>query len=150
MYVCVICGRLWPTRSWRVFIQIMNWETVLSFWKATRNQNDLNKASVTNLLVPVRSLTWKSRDISTMRGVSNSKGEQRRGERREGRKGEFVNTLLPFKSIANIKILIHCDRAVLGTALYNVCDHYNRPLNQLSKLLWQFQRLIRTHWLALH
>lgn len=37
-----------------------------------------------------------SRDVLTSRGVSNSK---RRGEgsHREGRKGEFVNTLLHFK-----------------------------------------------------
>lgn len=39
----------------------------------------------------------KSREGSTSRGVSNSKREERRGEpESEGRKGEFVNTLLLF------------------------------------------------------
>lgn len=41
--------------------------------------------------------TVKSREGSTSRGVSNSKREERRGEpESEGRKGEFVNTLLLF------------------------------------------------------
>lgn len=64
-----------------------------------------------------------SRDSSTSpRGVSNSKREERRGEpEREGRKGEFVNTLLPLKFSIEISTALNYDKVARAGAVFIVC-----------------------------
>lgn len=49
--------------------------------------------------------------------------KERRGEgsKREGRKGEFVNTLLPFKFNLDISTSLMCDKVALGAPVSSVC-----------------------------
>lgn len=40
---------------------------------------------------------------------------------REGRKGEFVNTLLPFKFTIDMSTTLKYDKVVLGVSVSSVC-----------------------------
>lgn len=61
----------------------------------------------------------KSRDKSASRGVSNSKRGE--GSQREGREGEFVNTLLTFKFTIDYSSIVNDYNVALDTTLFSVC-----------------------------
>lgn len=63
----------------------------------------------------------KSRDTSRRRGECQIPRERRgEGSQREGRKGEFVNTLLPFKSTVDTSTTLNFDKVAVGVTLSSV------------------------------